>query len=63
MAMKTPSPGKTCTTPACGAAADQMASEAPAAGRAWLTDLWVKLADLAPFTAEIVPVILGFLTP
>jgi hypothetical protein len=58
--MKTPSPGKTCTTPPCEAAVDQVASEAPAAGRAWLTALWVKLADLTPFTTEIVPVIFGF---
>jgi hypothetical protein len=50
MAMKSASPDKTCTTPPC---------EAPAAG-AWLTALWVKLADLAPFTNEIVPMILGF---
>ena len=61
--MKIPSSGKTCTTPPCEAPADQVVSEAPAAGRAWLSDLWVKLADLAPFTAEIVPVIFGFLTP
>jgi hypothetical protein len=60
MAMKSASPGKTCTTPPCEAAADQVASGAPAAGRAWLTALTVKLADLAPFTAEIVTAILEF---
>lgn len=57
--MKSTSPGKTCTTP-CEAAAGQVASEAPASGRAWLTALTVKLTELAPFTAEIVPVIFGF---
>ena len=58
--MKNPSPDKTCTTPPCEAAANQVASEAPAAGRAWLTALTVKLTELAPFTAEIVPMLLGF---
>ena len=58
--MKNASPGKTCTTPPREAAAGQVASEAPAPGRAWLTALTVKLTDLAPFTAEIVPMILGF---
>ena len=58
--MKSTSPDKTCTTPPCEAAAGQVATDTSAAGRAWLTTLWVKLADLAPFTAEIVPVILGF---
>jgi hypothetical protein len=53
MAMKSASPDKKSTTPPCEAAADQVASEASAAGRAWL-------ADLAPFIAEIVTVILGF---
>jgi hypothetical protein len=60
MAMKNTSPGKTCTTPPCEAAAGQVAREAPASGRAWLTALWVKLADLAPLTSEIVPLIFGF---
>jgi hypothetical protein len=60
MAMKSASPGKTCTTLPCEAAADQVASEAPAATRAWFTALWVKLADLAPLTSEIVPLIFGF---
>jgi hypothetical protein len=59
MAMKNASPGKTCTTPPCETAAGQVASEAPT-GRAWLTTLRVKLTELAPFTAEIVPMILGF---
>jgi len=58
MAMNSAFPGKTCTTPPCEAAAGQVAGEA--AGRAWFTALWVKLADRAPFTAEIVPVIFGF---
>lgn len=58
--MKSTSPGKTCTTPPCEAAGDQVASETPAPGRAWLTALTVKLNELAPFTAEIVPVIFGF---
>lgn len=58
--MKNASPGKTCTTPPCEAVGDQVASEAPAARRAWLTALTVKLADLAPFTAEIVTVLLEF---
>lgn len=57
--MKTTSPGKTCRTP-CEAAAGQVAGEAPASGRAWLTDLRVKLTELASFTAEIVPLIFGF---
>jgi hypothetical protein len=61
MAMKSASPGKTWTTPPCGAAGGQVTSEAPAAGRAWLTALKVKLADLVPFTADIVAAILGFL--
>jgi hypothetical protein len=60
MAMKNASPDKACTTPPCEAAADQVASEAPATERAWLTALRVKLTELAPFTAEIVPLIFGF---
>jgi hypothetical protein len=60
MAMKSVSPGKTCMTPPCEAAAGQMASEAPAAGRSWLTALRVRLTELAPLTAEIVPLIFGF---
>jgi hypothetical protein len=58
--MKNPSPDKTCTTPPCEAAAGQVASKAPAAGRAWLTAVRVKLIELGPVTAEIVPMILGF---
>ena len=58
--MKNASPDKTGTTPPGEAAADQAASEAPAPGRAWLTALTVKLTELAPFTAEIAPMILGF---
>ncbi len=38
--------------------AGQVAAGAPAAGNAWLAALRVKLADLAPFTAEIVTAIL-----
>ena len=57
--MKSTSPGKTRTTPPCEAAAGQLATDAPATGRTWLTALTAKLADLAPF-AEIVTVILGF---
>jgi|HubBroStandDraft_4_1064222.scaffolds.fasta_scaffold1766997_1 hypothetical protein len=49
--MKSASPGQTYATPPC---------EGPGTGRAWFTALWVKLADLAPFTNEIVPMILGF---
>jgi hypothetical protein len=60
MAMKNASPSKTCMTPPCEAAAGQVASEAPAAGRAWLAALRVRLTELAPFTAEIVPLIFGF---
>jgi hypothetical protein len=60
MAMKNASPGKTYTTPPCEAAAGQVASAAPAPGRAWLAALRVTLTELAPFTAEIVPMILGF---
>jgi hypothetical protein len=40
--------------------ADQAAAGASVAWRARLTALTAKLADLAPFTAEIVTVILGF---
>jgi hypothetical protein len=58
--MKSASPDKTSLTPPCEAAAGQVASEAPAARRAWLTALTAKLADLAPFIPEIVTVILGF---
>jgi hypothetical protein len=38
--------------------AGQVAAGAPAAGNAWLAALTAKLADLAPFTAEIVAAIL-----
>jgi len=38
--------------------AGQVAGEAPATGNAWLAALTAKLADLAPFTAEIVAAIL-----
>ncbi|HEV2251980.1 MAG TPA: hypothetical protein VGS06_02180 [Streptosporangiaceae bacterium] len=58
--MKNASPDQTCTTPPCGAAADQVASEAPAPGRTWLTALRAGLTELEPVIAEIVPVILGF---
>jgi hypothetical protein len=60
MAMKSASPGKTRTTPPCEAAADQVASDASAAGRARLTALTPEFADLAQFIAEIVTLILGF---
>jgi hypothetical protein len=60
MAMKNTSPGKTCTPPPCEAVVGRVASEAPATGRAWLTALRVRLTELAPFTAEIVPLIFGF---
>jgi hypothetical protein len=60
MAMTNASTGKTYTTTPCEAAAGEVASEAPAAGRAWLTALRVMLTELAPVTAEIVPMILGF---
>ena len=50
---------QTCRTP-CDAAADQVAARRQVPGRTWLTDLRVKLTELAPFTAEIVPMILGF---
>jgi hypothetical protein len=63
MAMKNVSPGKTYSTPPCEAAAGQVASEAPAAGWAWLAALRVTLTELAPLTAEIVPMIVGFLSP
>lgn len=58
--MTNASTGKTYSTPPCEAAAGQVAGEAPAAGRAWLTALRVMLTELAPITAEIVPMILGF---
>ena len=58
--MKNASPAHTSTTPPCDAAAGQAASEALAPGRAWLTALRVTLTELAPITAEIVPMILGF---
>jgi len=58
--MKSASPDKTRPTPPCEAAADQVASDTPAARRARLTALGAKLADLAPFIPEIVTVILGF---
>jgi len=54
---------KTSITPPCDAAAvkgEQVASEAPAPGRTWLTALTVKLTELATFVDEIVPIILGF---
>jgi hypothetical protein len=38
--------------------AAQVAAGPPAAGNAWLAALTVKLADPAPFTAEIVAAIL-----
>jgi hypothetical protein len=60
MAMTNASPGKTYTTTPCEAAAGQVASEAPEAGRSWLTALRVTLTELAPVAAEIVPMILGF---
>ena len=41
--------------------AGQVAADAPTAGNAWLAALTAKLADLAPFTAEIVAAILGCL--
>ena len=49
--MKNASTGKTYTTTPCEAAAGQVASEAPAAGRAWLAALRVMLTELAPVTA------------
>ena len=58
--MKTASPSKTYMTPPCEAAAGQVASEAPAPGKAWLTALRVTLTELEPVIAEIVPMILGF---
>lgn len=58
--MKNASPDKTYTTPPCEVAAGQVASAEPAAGSAWLTALRVTLTELAPFAAEIVPMILGF---
>ena len=45
-------------TPPTPVHAGQLASEAPAAGNAWLAALTARLADLAPFTAEIVAAIL-----
>lgn len=58
--MKNTSPDQTCTTPPCDAAADRVASEAPAPGRTWLTAVRVTLTELEPVIAEIVPMILGF---
>jgi hypothetical protein len=58
--MKNASPDQTYTTPPCEAAADQVASDAPAVGRAWLTAVRVTLTELEPVIAEIVPMIFGF---
>ena len=58
--MKNASPDQTYTTPPGEAAADQMASAAPAPGRAWLAALRVTLTELEPVIAEIVPMVLGF---
>jgi hypothetical protein len=60
MDMKNASPDTTYTTPPCEAAAGQMASAAPAPGRAWLTALRLTLTELEPVIAEIVPMIFGF---
>ena len=40
--MKSTSPGKTRTTPPCEAAAGQLATDAPATERTWLTALTAK---------------------
>ena len=58
--MKNASPDTTYMTPPCEAATGQVASEAPAPGKAWLTALRVTLTELEPVIAEIVPMILGF---
>lgn len=58
--MKNASPDQRFTIPPCTAADGQMASAAPAPGRAWLTALRVTLTELEPVIAEIVPMILGF---
>ena len=48
-------------TPPAPVHAGQLASEAPAAGNAWPAALTARLADLAPYLAEIVTALLGCL--